>query len=104
MRCFKSLSLFVRSLICGVLILQVHFLHHVYFVSYRYVSKWVDAKATKIDNSKVVVGFIKSNIFNRFGISKALVNDQGTHFCNQAVEALLRRYGVLHKIFTPYHP
>lgn len=33
-----------------------------------YVSKWVEAKATRTNDSKVVTDFIKSNIFNRFGI------------------------------------
>ena len=32
-----------------------------------YVSKWVEAKATRTDDSKVVADFIKSNIFSRFG-------------------------------------
>nr|XP_029117740.1 uncharacterized protein LOC114913285 [Elaeis guineensis] len=69
-----------------------------------YVSKWVEAKATKIDDSKAVVGFIKSNIFSKFGIPRAMISDQGTHFCNRIVEALLKKYGVFHKISTAYHP
>ena len=32
-----------------------------------YVSKWVEAKATRTNDSKVVVDFIKSNIFARLG-------------------------------------
>ena len=40
-----------------------------------YVSKWVEAKATRIDDSKVVTNFIKSNIFSRFGIPRALISD-----------------------------
>ena len=51
-----------------------------------YVSKWVEAKATRIDDSKVVTDFIKSNIFSRFGIPRALISDRGTHFCNRTVE------------------
>ncbi|RDY13841.1 hypothetical protein CR513_01192, partial [Mucuna pruriens] len=31
-----------------------------------YVSKWVEAKATKTNKAKVVVEFVKSNIFYRF--------------------------------------
>ena len=31
-----------------------------------YVSKWVEAKATRTDDSKVMVGFLKENIFSRF--------------------------------------
>jgi len=61
-----------------------------------YVSKWVEAKATRTDDAKVVADFIKSNIFCRFGIPKALISDQGTHFCNRSIEALLRKYAVVH--------
>ena len=69
-----------------------------------YVSKWVEAKATRIDDSKVVTNFIKSKIFSRFGIPRALISDQGTHFCNRIVETLLRKYNVTHKVSTAYHP
>ena len=57
-----------------------------------YVSKWVEAKATKTDDYKVVIDFIKSNIFSRFGIPKALISARGTHFCNRIVETLLEKY------------
>ncbi|RDX90232.1 hypothetical protein CR513_27920, partial [Mucuna pruriens] len=33
-----------------------------------YVSRWVEAKATKTNDVKVVVDFLKSNIFCRFGV------------------------------------
>ena len=35
---------------------------------------------------------------------RAIISDGGTHFCNKHMEALLARYGVKHKIATPYHP
>ncbi|RDX98227.1 gag-pol, partial [Mucuna pruriens] len=41
-----------------------------------YVSRWVDTIATKTNDAKVVVDFLKSNIFCRFGVLKALINDQ----------------------------
>ncbi|CAN6543412.1 unnamed protein product [Malus baccata var. baccata] len=69
-----------------------------------YVSKWVEAKATKTNDSKVALDFIKSNIFARFGISRAIINDGGSHFCNRTFEALLKKYNVTHKVSTPYHP
>ena len=69
-----------------------------------YVSKWVEAKATKTDDSKTVAGFLKHHIFSRFGIPKAIISDQGTHFCNKTVSALMRKYGVNHRTSTPYHP
>ena len=45
-----------------------------------YVSKWVEAKATRTNDAKVVVDFVRSNMFCRFGVPRAIVNDQGTHF------------------------
>ena len=69
-----------------------------------YVSKWVEAKATRCDDAKTVVDFVKSNIFCRFGVPRAMISDQGTHFCNKQMEVLMRKYGVVHKVSTPYHP
>ncbi|XP_071917221.1 uncharacterized protein [Coffea arabica] len=72
--------------------------------SIYYVSKWVEAKATRTNDSKVVAEFVKSNIFVRFGMPRAIVSDRGTHFCNKTIAAIFRRYGVLHKVSTSYHP
>ncbi|RVW27359.1 Retrovirus-related Pol polyprotein from transposon opus [Vitis vinifera] len=48
--------------------------------------------------------FAKENIFSRFGVPKAIISDGGTHFCNKPFETLLAKYGVKHKVATPYHP
>ncbi|RDX95761.1 gag-pol, partial [Mucuna pruriens] len=69
-----------------------------------YVSRWVEAIATKINDAKVVVDFLKSNIFYWFCVSKALISDQGSHFYNSAMSSLLHKYGVMHIIATAYHP
>ncbi|KAM1759983.1 hypothetical protein ACFX12_002907 [Malus domestica] len=69
-----------------------------------YVSKWVEAKATRTNDSKVVAEFVKSNIFARFGMPRVLISDGGSHFCNRTIEALLKKYNVTHRVSTPYHP
>ncbi|KAM1996770.1 hypothetical protein ACFX15_029683 [Malus domestica] len=69
-----------------------------------YVSKWVEAKATHTNDSKVVVDFVKTNIFARFGMPRVLISDGGSNFCNRTIEALLKKYNVTHKVSTPYHP
>ncbi|KAI4347765.1 hypothetical protein L6164_008548 [Bauhinia variegata] len=69
-----------------------------------YVSKWVEAKATRTDDAKVVVDFVRSHIFCRFGVPRAIISGQGTHFCNRQMKALMAIYGVMHKVYTPYHP
>ena len=48
--------------------------------------------------------FLKENIFSIFGIPKAIISDGGSHFCNKPFENLLAKYGVKHKVATPYHP
>ena len=69
-----------------------------------YVLKWVEAKPTRTNDAKVVVDFVRSNLFCRFGVPRAIVSDQGTHFCNRSMYALLKNYGVMHRISIPYHP
>ena len=53
---------------------------------------------------KAVLKFLKENIFSRFGVLKAIISDGGSHFCNKPFENLLSKYGVKHKVATPYHP
>jgi len=60
--------------------------------------------ATKTNDHKVVVKFIQTNIFSRFGMPRAIISDGGTHFCNRFIKTLLVKYSVTHKVVTPYHP
>ena len=53
---------------------------------------------------RVVLKVLKENIFSRFGVPKAIISDGGTHFFNKSFETLLAKYGVKHKVATPYHP
>lgn len=73
-------------------------------VAVDYVSKWVEALACRTNDSRIVMQFLKKNIFSRFGTPRAIISDGGTHFCNRQFEALLSKYGVTHKVATPYHP
>ena len=73
-------------------------------VAVDYVSKWVEAVALPTNDAKVVVKFLKENIFARFGVPRALISDEGTHFLNHLMERLLKKYNVKHQIATPYHP
>ena len=73
-------------------------------VGVDHVSKWVEAIACKHNHHKVVMKFVNENIFTRFGVPKAIISDKGTHFCNKTFNNILARYGVKHKVATPYHP
>ena len=68
-----------------------------------YPSGWKQLLLKKND-AKVVLKFLKKNIFTRFGTPRALISDEGSHFCNKWVEKLLLKYGVRHRIALAYHP
>ncbi|RVW68993.1 Transposon Tf2-2 polyprotein [Vitis vinifera] len=73
-------------------------------VGVDYVSKWVEAIPCKRNDHRVVLKFLKENIFSKFGVPKAIISYGGTYFCNKSFETLLAKYGVKHKVATPYHP
>ncbi|CAM8890233.1 unnamed protein product [Rhodiola kirilowii] len=73
-------------------------------VAVDYVSKWVEAKATRCDDAKTVVDFLRTNIFCRYGVPKSIISDQGTHFCNRMMASTLKHYHVHHRTSTAYHP
>ena len=48
------------------------------------VSKWVEGIATPTNDAKVIIKFLKKNIFIRFDITRALLSDNGTQFSASA--------------------
>ncbi|CAL9024880.1 unnamed protein product, partial [Prunus brigantina] len=73
-------------------------------VAVDYVSKWVEATATRTNDHKVVLNFLRDMIFTRFGTPRAIISDGGSHFCNKPFEALMKKYNITHRVATPYHP
>ena len=73
------------------------------FVAVDYVSKWLKAELLPTNDSKVVVIFLKRNIFTRFGTPRAIISDRGKYFCNDQFDRLLGKYDVIHKVVA-YHP
>ncbi|GJW23120.1 reverse transcriptase domain-containing protein [Tanacetum coccineum] len=61
------------------------------------------AQAFHTNDARNVVNFLK-RLFARFRIPKALISDSGTHFCIYQMEKAMKRYGVVHRFSTAYHP
>ncbi|KAG9439974.1 hypothetical protein H6P81_020139 [Aristolochia fimbriata] len=59
-------------------------------VAVDYVTRWVEAIATRTNEAKVVIEFLKQNIFCRFGTPRAIIIDGGKHFCNSSFKSLLK--------------
>jgi hypothetical protein len=73
-------------------------------VAVDYVSKWVEAIACPHNDAKTVIKFLQKNIFVRFGTPRALISDEGTHFINKMLSAVLNKYNIQHRVATAYHP
>nr|GEZ11676.1 reverse transcriptase domain-containing protein [Tanacetum cinerariifolium] len=71
-------------------------------VSVDYLSKWVEAKALPTNDARVVCKFLKS-LFSRVGTPRAIISDRGTHFYNDQFVKVMLKYGVTHRLATPYH-
>nr|GEZ04697.1 reverse transcriptase domain-containing protein [Tanacetum cinerariifolium] len=39
-----------------------------------------------------------------FGTPRAIISNRGTHFCNDQFAKVLLKFGVTHRLDTPYHP
>ena len=61
-----------------------------------YVSRWVEAIACKVNDHKKVLKFLREHILSRFGMPKAIISDNGSHFCNRYFQAMLKKYGMVH--------
>jgi len=73
-------------------------------VAIDYVSKWVEAIACKTTDHRVVLEFLKDNVFARFGTPRAIISDGGKHFCNRFFKQVMKKNGIIHKVANPYHP
>ncbi|GKA48730.1 reverse transcriptase domain-containing protein [Tanacetum coccineum] len=72
-------------------------------VAVDYLSKWVEAKKLPTNDTQVVVKFLKS-LFARFGTTRAIISDRGTHFCNEQFAKVMPKYEVTHCLSIAYHP
>nr|GEX59465.1 reverse transcriptase domain-containing protein [Tanacetum cinerariifolium] len=68
-----------------------------------YLSKWVEAKALPTNDARVVCKFLK-NLFAIFGTPRAIISDHKMHFCNEQFTKVMLKFGVTHRLATPYHP
>lgn len=69
-----------------------------------YVTKWVEARAVTRETEQVVVDFLFEEIFSRYNTSREIVLDGGSQFTSHMIGTLMQKYGVKHRVTTPYHP
>ena len=69
-------------------------------VAIDYVTKWVEAVASKDDSAKSTAWFIYDSIICRFGCPLELVTNQGSHFMNKTMEAVVKEFVIKHRKST----
>lgn len=69
-----------------------------------YVSKWIEVVASPTSDTRVVIKLFKNNIFPRFGVPRLVISNNGLYFISRIFDNLLNKYGVKHRVTTPYHP
>lgn len=55
----------------------------------EYMTRWVEAQLFKDCTAGTTTKFLFENILARFGCSKILMSDCGTHFVNETISALM---------------
>ena len=63
----------------------------------EYVSRWPEARATRIATSKEVARFVFEQVLCRFGVPLELVIDNGPEFRGDFVKYLVTRLEIAHK-------
>ena len=69
-----------------------------------YVSTCVKAATSPTNDFRMVVKFLRKNIFTRFIVLKLIINDRGKHFCHRQLQFVLTKYRVIHKVIILYYP
>ena len=59
-----------------------------------YFSRWPEARPLKVANADMVVTFLYEEIICRFGASRILQSDRGTHFVNEVIQKLIKRFRI----------
>ena len=69
-----------------------------------YFTRWVTAIALPDCSTQTTPQALFKEYICRYGISKSISSDQGTHFKNQLMEAMAKLIGYNHIFSSVYHP
>ena len=73
-------------------------------VAMDYLTKWPEAKPVKEATADETIKFLYEDIITRHGCPQRILSDRGTHFNNQLMEKLVKKFTIEHLMSTPYHP
>jgi hypothetical protein len=68
------------------------------------VSKWVEDLPCWAADAMHSKKMFHEVIFPRYGVTRIVISDGGSHFIDQTFRKALTEVGVDHRIASPYHP
>jgi len=73
-------------------------------VAMDYLTKWPEAKPVPAATAEQVAKFLYDDIIGRHGCPTKILSDQGTHFKNNMIAHLTKKFQIKQTFSTPYHP
>jgi hypothetical protein len=58
---------------------------------------------TRSGNAATAIKILKDIVFPRFGVPMYLMTNGGSHFLEGTLRKTLAKYGVTHRVASPYH-
>jgi hypothetical protein len=78
--------------------------HKYSIVAINYFTKWAEAMLTYNNTTATVACFFLNHVITRFGVSKQLLSDHGTHFEDVVWKELSSLFQVEHQFSSAYYP
>ena len=69
-----------------------------------YFTRWSEARAVPQANAQNAAKFIYEELICRHDIINIIHSNQGTHFVNETISDLMKRFDMKHHKVTAYHP
>jgi hypothetical protein len=73
-------------------------------IATKYLTRWAEAAPAKDCNAETMTHFLFEQVITRFECPNFFTSDQGTHFINNTIHAMLEEFEVNHQKIRPYNP